>query len=48
MCEDTKGKSDKDCTNKINQLEKERKPIMSIEIRHNSFDINNIIKNEQV
>ena len=25
MCKDTKDKSDKDCTDKINQLEKERK-----------------------
>ena len=32
------------CTNKINQLEKERKPIMYIEIRHNSFDISSISK----
>ena len=49
MCKDTKNKSDKDCTNKIIQLEKERKPIMYIEIRHESFNnINNIDKNVQV
>ena len=49
MCKDTKNKSDKDCINKIIQLEKERKPIMYIEIRHESFNnINNIDKNVQV
>ena len=49
MCKDTKNKSDKDCTNKIIQLEKERKPIMYIEIRHESFNnINNIDKNVQI
>ena len=48
MCKDTKDKSDKDSTDKINQLEKERKPIMYMEIRHENFNINNIIKNEQV
>ena len=48
MCKDTKDKSDKDCTDRINQLEKERKPIMYKEIRHESFNINNINKNAQV
>ena len=45
MSKDTKGKSDKDCTDKINQQKKERKPIIYIEIRHESFDVNNISKN---
>ena len=45
MCKDTKDKSDQDWTDKINQLEKERKPIMCIEIRRNSFDISSISKN---
>ena len=48
MCKDIKDKSDKDCTDRINQLEKERKPIMYKEIRHESFNINNINKNAQV
>ena len=37
MCKDTKDKSDKDCTDKINQLEKERKPIMYIEITNKQY-----------
>ena len=48
MCKDTKDKSDKDCTNETNQLEKERKPIKYIDIRHESFNINNINENVQV
>ena len=49
MCEDTKNKSDKDCTDKINQLKKKkRKLIMYIEITHESFNINNINKNAQL
>ena len=48
MCKDTKSKSHKDCTNKINQLEKERKPVMYIEIRHESFNIYNICKNIKI
>ena len=48
MYKDTKNKSDKDCTEKINQPEKERKPIMYIEIRHNSFDISSISKNIKI
>ena len=48
MCKNIKDKSDKDCTNKINQLEKERKPIMYIEIRHKSFDISSISKNIKI
>ena len=46
MCKDTKDKSDKDCTDKVNQLEKKNN--MYIEIRHESFNINNINKNAQV
>ena len=45
MSKDTKKKSDKDCADKINQLKTETKPIMYIEIRHNSFDKSNISKN---
>ena len=45
MCKDTNGKSDKDCTDRINPLEKERKPIIYIKFRHNSFDISSISKN---
>ena len=33
-----------DKIDKINQLNKERKPIMYIEIRHNSLDVSDIIK----
>ena len=48
MCKDTKDKSDKDCTDKINQLKKERKPIMNIDIKHSSFDIRSISKNIEI
>ena len=39
------GKDTKDKSDKINQLKNERKPIMFLEIRQNSFDIKQINKN---
>ena len=42
----SKGKNNKDCNNKINQLKKE--PIMYIEIRHNSRETSNISKNKKM
>ena len=44
MSKDIKDKSDKECTKKIN----ERKPIIYIEIRHNSLETGNICKNKQI
>ena len=38
------GKTTKDCVDKINQLNKERKPIVYIEIKLKSFDISDIGK----
>ena len=40
------GKTTKDCVDKINQLNKNRKPIVSIEIKHKSFDTSDIGKNK--
>ena len=43
MSKDIKEKGDKEGTDKINQLNEERKPITYIEIRHNSLQTSNII-----
>ena len=43
MSEDIKVRSDK-----INQLNTERKPIIYIEIRHNSLETGNINKNKKI
>ena len=44
MSKDIKGESNKECTKKIN----ERKPIMYIEISHNTFETSNMSKNKQI
>ena len=48
MCKDTEDKSDKDCTDKINQLEKKGKQIVYTESRYNSFDISSISINIKI
>ena len=47
MSEVIKDRRDKECNDKINQLEKERKPIIYIEIRHNGLETSNISKNKK-
>ena len=47
MFKNIKEKSDKECIDKINQLNKEKKTIMYIEIRHNSLETDNISKNKK-
>ena len=46
MVKTTKEKDVKDCVDKINQLKKEGKPILYIEIKHESFDASDIDENE--
>ena len=47
MVKTTKEKNDKDYVDKIYQLKKERKPIVYIEIKHESFNTIDIGENEK-
>ena len=46
MVKTTKEINDKDCVDKTNQLKKERKPIVYIELKHKTFDTIDIAENE--
>ena len=48
MFKNIKDKSDKECIDKINQLNKERKPITYIESRYDSLETDNISKHQQI